>query len=205
MKPGRLICFWATLFAASSVFAATNSGQADEDLMLSPPHPELSPTFWEQYGAWAVLATVALLALASFAVWWWLRPKPPIVVPIAVQARRELAVLGQRSEDGQTLSLVSRVVRRYVVAAFELPSDELVTSEFSRVLAGHEKIGPELAAAVGEFLRRCDEHKFAPFSPPAPLGAAARALELVELGEVRHAQLREVATGVAAGQPPQRA
>jgi hypothetical protein len=97
------------------------------------------------------------------------------------------------------------VLRHYVVAAFELPSNELVTSEFLRVLAGHEKIGPELAAAVGEFLRRCDEHKFAPFRPPAPLGAAARAQELVELGEVRRAQLREVATAMASGQPPQRA
>ena len=205
MKPGRLICFLATLFAASSVFAATNAAPRDEDLMLSPPHAELPPTFWEQYGAWAVLAAVALLALGSFVVWWWLRPKPPVVLPIAIQVRQELALLGQRSEDGQALSQVSRVLRRYVVAAFELPSDELVTSEFSRVLARHEKIGPELAAAVGEFLRRCDEHKFAPFRPAAPLGAAARALELVELGEVRRAQLREMATAVTAGQTSQRA
>jgi hypothetical protein len=113
---------------------------------------------------------------------------------VAVQARQELAVLQQHSEDGKTLSHISRVLRRYVVATFELPSDELVTSEFSRVLAGHEKIGPELAAAVGEFLRRCDEHKFAPFRPSAPLGAAARARELVELGEVRRAQLRTMET-----------
>ncbi len=113
------------------------------------------------------------------------------------------------------------MLRRYVVAAFELPPDELVTSEFCRLLAGHERIGPELAAAVGEFLRRCDEHKFAPPHSPTPMewdsasslssptgrmpgppGAAARALELVELGEARRAQWRETAT---AGQSTQRA
>ena len=201
----RVCCLAAFCCAVMALRSATNSENGDEILKLNPPHPELPPTFWEQYGAWALLATIALLALASFVVWKWLRPKPPAVLPIEVQARQELAVLRQRSEDGQTLSQVSRVLRHYVVAAFELPSNELVTSEFLRVLAGHEKIGPELAAAVGEFLRRCDEHKFAPFRPPAPLGAAARAQELVELGEVRRAQLREVATAMASGQPPQRA
>ncbi|HEU0037969.1 MAG TPA: DUF4381 family protein [Verrucomicrobiae bacterium] len=163
-------------------------------MKLSPPHGELPPTFWEQYGAWTLLAAVVLLALASFVAWWWLRPEPPVVVPIEVRARQELAVLQQRNEDGRTLSQVSRVLRRYVVAAFELAPDELVTSEFSRLLASHEKIGPELAAAIGEFLRRCDEHKFAPPRSPTPIGAAARALELVDLGEARRTQLRAMET-----------
>ena len=201
----RLICFSTVLFAVLALFAATNPGQPDENLALSPPHPELPPTFWEQYGALTVLATFVLLVMASFVVWWWLRPKPPVLVPIEVQARQELATLRQRSEDGKTLSQVSRVLRRYVVTVFELPPDELVTSEFSRALGSHEKIGPEFAAAVGEFLRRCDELKFAPLSPAAPMGAVARALELVELGEARRARLREMAPAAAAGQSAQRA
>ena len=103
------------------------------------------------------------------------------------------------------LSEVSRVLRRYVAAAFELPRDEFTTSEFSRTLAGNGKIGSDLAVAVGEFLRRCDELKFGPSVSPTPMGAANRALELVERGEVRRAQLRQTATAAAAGQPAQRA
>jgi hypothetical protein len=127
------------------------------------------------------------------------------VLPIELQARQELAALRQRSEDGRMVSQVSRVMRRYVVTAFELPPDELTTSEFCRALGGDQKIGPELAAAVGEFLRRCDEVKFAPSSSPRQMGAAIRALELIELGEARRAQLREMATAVTAIQPVQRA
>ena len=206
-------CLAAFCGAVMPLWGATNSESENEILKLSPPHGELPPTLWEQYGAWTLLAAVVLLALVSFVAWWWLRPEPSVVVPIEVQARQELAVLQQRNEDGSTLSQVSRVLRRYVVAAFALPADELVTSEFSRVLANHEKIGPELAEAVGEFLRRCDEHKFAPPRSPTPMewdsasslssptgrmpgppGAAARALELVEIGEARRTQLRAMET-----------
>jgi hypothetical protein len=205
MKLRDVIGFSATLFAPLSLYAATNSERPDEILVLSPPHAELAPTFWEQYGGWAFLAAVVLLALASIVAWRWLRPKSPVVLPIELQARQELAALRQRSEDGRMVSQVSRVMRRYVVTAFELPPDELTTSEFCRALGGDQKIGPELAAAVGEFLRRCDEVKFAPSSSPRQMGAAIRALELIELGEARRAQLREMATAVTAIQPVQRA
>jgi hypothetical protein len=215
-------CLAAFCGAVVPLWAATNSGSDDELLKLSPPHGELPPTVWEQYGASALVAAVALVALAAFVAWWWRRPKPPVVLPIEVQTRQELAGLQPCKEDGRTLSQVSRALRRYVVAAFDLPPDELVTSEFSRLLAGHERVGPELAAAVGEFLSRCDEHKFAPPRSPAPMewdsasslssptgrmpvppGAVARALELVELGEARRARLREMATAAAAGQSTQ--
>jgi hypothetical protein len=168
-------------------------------LVLSPPHPELPPTIWEQYGAWLILAAVALLALASFAVWWWLRPKPPVVLPPEVAARQELEALRRRTEDGKMLSEASRVLRRYVAAAFELPPAEFTTSEFFQTLASNKKIGSNLAAAVGEFLRRCDELKFGPSISLPPMGAVARALELVERGEARRAQLRQTATAAATG------
>lgn len=205
MKPGRPICISLTLFATQALRAATNSGASDDQLVLSPPYPELPPTFWEQHSVWIVLAAVALLALVSFTAWWCLRAKPSLVLPPEVIARQDLEALRQRLEDGPTLSQVSRALRRYIAVAFELPTHELVTSEFSRLLAGHEKVGPELAAAVGEFLRRCDERKFAPSVSPASMGAAACALELVELGEARRARLRETAQAAVAGQSTQRA
>jgi hypothetical protein len=179
-------------FAALPLQAATNSGSENEILKLSPPHAELPASFREQYGFWIVIGTVVLLALVVAAVWWMLRPKPSIPAPIEILSRKELEALCQRSEDGRVLSQVSRVLRRYVTGAFGLPPDELTTSEFCRVSAAHEKIGPDLAVRVGDFLRQCDKLKFAPAGRPMPIGAAARALELVELGEARRAYLRKL-------------
>jgi hypothetical protein len=178
-------------------YAAANAERENETLKLIPPHAELPPTFGEQYGAWVVVAVVGLLVLVGAVLWLILRPKPSIPVPIEILSRKELEVLRQRSEDGQVLSQVSRVLRRYFAGAFELPADELTTSEFCRVIAAHEKIGPELAARVGEFLQRCDELKFAPTSSPTQVVAAVRALQLVELGEARRVHLRKLETEAA--------
>jgi hypothetical protein len=178
------------LFAELPLLAATNSESENEILKFSPPQAELPPSFWEQHGTWIVIAVIVALALVGTALWWMLRPKPSLPVPIEILSRKELQALRQRSEDGRVLSQISRVLRRYLAGAFALPADELTTSEFCRVIASHEKVGPELAAAVSDFLRRCDELKFAPADSPTPIGAAARALELVELGEARRAHLQ---------------
>jgi hypothetical protein len=148
-----------------------------------------------------VVVAVLLVVFVGVLAWWILRPRPSIPVPIEIQSRKDLEALRQRSEDGRLLSQVSRELRRYVVGAFALPPDELTTTEFCRVIAAHERLGPDLAAQVAEFLRRCDELKFAPASSPTPMGAAARALELVELGESRRAHLRKVEAAANSAQP----
>lgn len=178
------------LLAALPLQAATRSESEDEILKFSPPHAELPPTFWEQYGLWVVIAAGVLLVLVGALVWWVLRPMPAIPVPIEILSRKELEALHQRSEDGQVLSQISRVLRRYLAGAFELPADELTTSEFCRAIFAHEKVGPDLATRAGDFLRQCDELKFALGGPPLPIGAAARAMELVELGEARREHLQ---------------
>lgn len=202
---GYTVWLMPLLFAASTLLAATDAAREDDLFRLSPPHAELPPSFWEQYGTWFVIAALFLLALVAAVLWFILRPKPSIPVPIEVSSRKELEALRQRKEDGQVLSQISRVLRRYVVGAFALPPDELTTSEFCRVIADHEKIGPDLAARVGEFLRQCDELKFAPPGVPLPIGAAARALELIELGEARRAHLRKLEAEAATAQPATRA
>jgi len=203
---GWLQTCWLSLLCCLviSVQAATNSAPADDLFRLNPPHAELPPSFWEQYGTWSVMAALFLLTLVAAALWLILRPKPSIPVLIEILTRRELEVLSQRNEDGQVLSQVSRVLRRYVAGAFELPPDELTTSEFCQAIAGHEEIGPDLAVRVGEFLRRCDELKFAPATSPTPVCAAARAMELVELGEARRAHLRKLEAEPAQEQPATR-
>jgi hypothetical protein len=198
--------FWLTVLwcSVTTAIAATNSESENEILKLNPPYAELPPTFWEQYGTWMVFGAVLLLVLVGLAVWWVLRPKPSIPVPIDILTRKELEALRQRPEDGQVLSQVSRVLRRYVVGAFALPPDELTTSEFCQVIASHEKIGPDLATRISEFLHQCDELKFAPAILTSPMSAAARAMELVELGEARRAHLRNLETAAVSSQPAQR-
>lgn len=164
--------------------------QSTNDLPpLRPPHAEIPPTFWEQHTTSVGLVGFALLALLGIAIWFATRPKPPVVVPPEVQVRGELESLRKLPEDGRVLSRVSQAVRRYFGAAFALPPGELTTAEFCRAIAGNDQIEPDLSAAIGDFLRRCDERKFAPDAPPQPTGAAEYALKLVEQAEGRRQQL----------------
>jgi hypothetical protein len=185
--------------APRALFAATtNAARPDEIPPLRPPHAEIPPTFWEQYSLWVILLGVLLLAALGVAVWLLLRPKPPEVVPPEVQARQALEPLRPQPEDGALLSRISQVLRHYVATAFDLPPGELTTTEFCRAMADHSSMGAELSAALGEFLRQCDQRKFSPPPPAPPLSAAAQALKLVELAEARRAELRRAAEAHAA-------
>lgn len=155
---------------------------ADKIPKLAPPYPELPPTFWEQHGNAIIISGIFLVALVAVGLWLCLRKKPVAIVPAEVQARSELKALQALPEDGAVLSKTSQALRRYFIAAFALPPGEYTTAEFCRIVSGHEKIGAELSSSVVALLRSCDENKFSPMST-TPLGAAARALELIERGE----------------------
>ena len=73
---------------------------------------------------------------------------------------------------------------------FELPPDELTTTEFCALIADAQKIGPQFAASVSEFLHLCDQRKFAPSPNSQPFGGVEQALNLLDLGEGRRAELR---------------
>jgi hypothetical protein len=88
------------------------------------------------------------------------------------------------------LSRASQILRRYFIQAFELPPNELTTTEYCALIADTQKIGPQLAASVSEFLRSCDQRKFAPSPDLQPFAGVAQALKLIELGEARRAELR---------------
>jgi hypothetical protein len=138
---------------------------------------------------WVVILGVLSLALVGAVAWLLTRPKPPVVVPPEVQARQALELLRQQPEDGALLSCISQILRRYVIAAFELPPGELTTTEFCRAIAGHGQIGSELSTALSEFLRQCDQRKFSPSAPAPPLGAAAQALKLIDQAQTRRLAL----------------
>ena len=154
----------------------------------------MPPTFWEQHGLLVILFGILLLALVCAAVWFLTRPKPPVVVPLEVQARHALEPLRQQPEDGVLLSRVSQILRHYVSAAFNLPPAELTTAEFCGAIEGHAQIGPDLSAAFSEFLHQCDQRKFSLSAPASPFSAVDQALKLIDQSQARR---------LALVQPPQ--
>ena len=173
-------------YSSARADTATNAAAEIGVPKLLPPYSELPPTFWERHGVTLVLLVVVVLLAAGAFAWLGRRRKPAVILPPEVQGRRALETLQKKSEDGVLLSHVSKILRDYFRGAFNLPREELTTTEFCNALSGHEKIGAELATAVSDFLRRCDERKFSAQSSES-LNAVNRALELISLGETRRA------------------
>lgn len=173
------------LFPLFLVSIQSVSGQSETNALptLLPPHGQIQPTFWEQHGKAVIAGSFIVLALAASVIWRILKPRPQPILPPAIAAREALAKCRARPEDGNVLSEVSRLLRRYVGAVFEFPRGEFTTAEFCRELECSEKIAPELKHAISDFLRACDERKFSPAISSAPLNAAGRALELLAFTE----------------------
>ena len=156
-----------------------------------PPHSPpayteiMQPTFWERYGTKMLIGGLEYAALAGVLAWVICRPRPPMIVPPNVQAREALKKLLPQPENGEVLSEVSQILRRYVVAAFKFPPGEMTTGEFSAALARNKQIGAELAQDIPSFLRQCDEWKFSTADPSQPINAVQRALELISRVEIR--------------------
>jgi hypothetical protein len=187
----KAVCL-AFLFTQSPLFALRSCAAGDEPIpALRPPRGEMLPTFWEQHGFWLVLLAVVALAAVALAGWYFFRPRPPLPPSPFEQARRALEPLRDRPEEADLLGQVGRIVRACVVEAFGLPPDESTTEELSRALAAHEKPGAELAAALTEYLRESDRHKFAPGASSPSMDAVARGLDLVRRMEARLAALAQ--------------
>jgi hypothetical protein len=166
-------------------------GQSSDDAPpLLAPLPEIPPTFWEQNGILVVTVSLVFIALLGVLLWWLLQPKPPVPVPIEVRTRQALEALAREPMNAQTLSKLSRCLRQYFATVFGLPPGELTTTEFNRAFAAQAAVGGELVAAVGEFLQRADERKFAP-GASGDSGAMQQALELFERGERRRVELQQ--------------
>ncbi|MFO1513386.1 MAG: hypothetical protein U1F83_10810 [Verrucomicrobiota bacterium] len=151
---------------------------------MQPPLGEIPPTFWDQHGTTVMVSVPVVMLLLVLAIWLLLRPKPIAPVPLEVQARTALEELSKQPEDGAVISRVSQILRRYVQAVFDLPAGEPTTTEFCRLIAGRNDIGEQLAMALGDFLRQCDERKFASMSLPT-CGTVTQALRLIEQAEKR--------------------
>ncbi len=174
------------------VFAWSATAQ-EEAPLLQPPLGEIPLTYWEQHGLMVILGAGALITFVVLGIWFWLRPKPAEVLPPEEEARLALEALAKRPEDGAVISRTSQVLRQYVLAGFDLPPGQPTTAEFCHLIKCESKIGDEFATALTDFLRECDARKFAQSGSTASLNAVPRALKLVEQGEARRAQLRQMA------------
>ena len=164
---------------------------------LRPPHPEIPPKFLEQYGVWIMLMGVAVGGLASAAIWLLARPEPEVVIPPAVQARLALADLTAEAAEGATLSRIGQILRRYVRQTFDLPPEEVTTTEFCGLIARQPHIGPELAGTLTEFFQENDRRKFsADADTPTASNATAQALAIIDRCEARRAASAAAAPAV---------
>ena len=179
---------FALLAFPQGLFGFTNS-RPNEIPPLRPPHGEIPPTFFEQHSSLVVVSGLGLLALLCAGIFFVRRTRPHVTVPPEVQARATLESIRNKVETGAVLSTVSRSLRRYIIAAFKLPPEELTTTEFCNLIAGNNSIGPELAGEISDLLQRGDERKFRISADPQPLGAVSQAFRIIEICEGRLTEL----------------
>jgi hypothetical protein len=157
---------------------------------LRPLQDEIPPGFWEEHHTAILASGIGLLIGAAIILWWLRRPKLILPLPPEVVARTALDQLKNQPENGLLLSKVSQILRRYLIVAFALAPVESTTTEFCHSLLGNADVGEALARTIAEFLKRCDERKFAPPTPGPPLEAVSGCLQLIEAGEARRKELR---------------
>ncbi|HTL17163.1 MAG TPA: hypothetical protein VL793_07995 [Patescibacteria group bacterium] len=191
--PGfRFLYFLLACCTSAPLLADEANGASDlPPSSLKPPRGEIMPSFWEQHGTLIIIGGILLLAAIGAGLWLVFKPKPPVPVPFAVEARHQLEALGDGPEDGVTLSRTSQVLRRYIAASFGLPSLELTTTEFCRAVNQNAKIGQELSQQICRFLQSCDVRKFAPGATGPELGAVSQCLALIERTESDLAKRKE--------------
>jgi hypothetical protein len=160
---------------------------------LKPPHGELPPSFWEQYGWVVLIAGIVGVVLLAGLILLLSRPKPMAPTLPEALARQTLDLLRGRGENGEVLVNVSRILRGYLVFALGLPPTELTTTEICAALEATPMIPPEMASGIGKFLQQCDERKFSPAPPAPPRSAVDTALEWLEKVEAERRKMQAAA------------
>ena len=162
-------------FAQLAAFGAIKTEPIPD---LRPPRPEL-PASAEKDNRLPWLLGGVGLAVIAVALCWprrkpFVAPPPPFDV-----AQRELAALRADSSLA-TPAAVSAIVRRYAVAAFDLPGSGVTAEEVASELVMRRSCPSELANAAWQFLAECDVAKFAPGTSSASGAASSEMLGRAE-------------------------
>ncbi len=155
------IGYWLLVLTVVRACAATNDLASPDDIPpLRPPKPEIAPGFWEQHGLWVLLG--GIVAATAIALLWRVlsRPNPPAIAAPADAARTALRALDAAPEDVALWAAISGILRRYFIAALDLPQAELTNSELCRVLRSHPKVISDLSSAVTDLLTGLEHRRF---------------------------------------------
>ena len=135
--------------------------------MRDGPPPDLLPPVPSrvQWLPWAGLSFVAS-ALAA-AGWVILRRRRSLrSLPPHQLALQELSRLEKTSNENVNVpyyhTLLSDVIRRYLVERYGLAATRQTTAEFLETLHSANRLSAEQETTLGDFLERCDLAKFAP-------------------------------------------
>jgi hypothetical protein len=200
-RSGAIISrIWSLVFGAFLVFGvwclvfstSTIGAQEEKIPPLRPPKNELGLSFWQRYGWWVALGALVAVVLIAFMVILLRRPKTQQVTPPQLAARRALEALRGRADDVTLAVEVSHIFRVYLYFALNLPAEELTTAELSALLRSPRLGDADLANTTSDFLKRCDEKKFAPSTDEPPVRFVDAACHLIDrLETLRQRRLEE--------------
>ena len=143
---------------------------------LRPPRGEVPASVEkkEDLRPWFIGAGILAVLAAILAS----RPKklPPAPLPPYVNARKQLETLDSSTA---TPLAISKVVRIYLLDAFQIPARGATSAELLQWLSAHPKWDTQLASDTDAFLDSCDEAKFAPAPPPGHPATIEKALALI--------------------------
>jgi hypothetical protein len=149
---------------------------------LKPPQGAI-PFDLPEHLIFGGLLGVAVLMLVIGRIVQLRRPRvlPPPELPIAV-ARRELAAV----TNDAPLATCTGIVRRYVLAAFDLGPEGLTGEEVCAAYAGHPAADEDSLGVLRDFLAGSDLQRFAPIcGEENAKDCICRAFVVLELLEAR--------------------
>lgn len=151
---------------------------------LRPPRTELPPSVETKRDLrpWFIgTGIIAVLAAVLASIPRKQSPPPP---PPYVIARRKLDAMS--ASTAQPDELV-RILREYLLDAFNIPARGATTAELIHWLSAHPRWDTQLEAETTGLLDSCEEAKFSPAPPPQPPISTGGVLALISRIEGRRA------------------
>lgn len=151
---------------------------------LRPPRAELPPSVETKRDLrpWFIgTGIIAVLAAVFASIPRKQSPPPP---PAYVIARRKLDPLSASAPQPDELV---RVLREYLLEAFNIPARGATTAELIHWLSAHPRWDTHLEVETTGLLNSCDEAKFSPAPQPPPQLSTEIVLSLISRIEGRRA------------------